>query len=119
MAMLARWGFGLQLELIAAFTVLGILVAGVMIPAGPAMIGTFHWAIIVGMGLFFPEPAQYGKIVAFAWAVWGSQFGQQVLFGLYFLVRGRVSFGSLWEPAPDGEEEENAPQERVIDEQAG
>ena len=105
LAILARSGFGLQLELVAAFTVLGVLVAGVMIPAGPAMLGTFHWAIIVGMRLFFPEPAQYGAIVAYAWVVWGAQFGQQVAFGLYFLLRGHVSFGSLWQTstAEDGD----------------
>jgi len=106
MAVLARMGFGLQLELVAAFTVLGILVAGVMIPAGPAMLGTFHWAIIVGMGLFFPEPAQYGAVVAYAWVVWGAQFGQQVLFGLYFLVRGHVSFGSLWQTGGGDDDED-------------
>ncbi|MGC4113482.1 MAG: lysylphosphatidylglycerol synthase transmembrane domain-containing protein [Myxococcales bacterium] len=106
MAMLARLGFGLQLELIAAFTVLGILVAGVMIPAGPAMLGTFHWAIIVGMRLFFPEPAQYGAVVAYAWLVWAAQTGQQMLFGAYFLVRGHVSFGSLWQTSSDDDEDE-------------
>jgi hypothetical protein len=77
--------------------VLGVLVAGVMIPAGPAMLGTFHGAIILGMGLFFPSPAQYGAIVAYAWVLWGAQFGQQVLFGLYFLLRGHIAFGSLWQ----------------------
>ncbi|MBI5547680.1 MAG: flippase-like domain-containing protein [Deltaproteobacteria bacterium] len=109
MMMLARAGFGLPLELIAAFTVLGVLVAGVMIPAGPAMLGTFHWAIIVGMSLFFPEPAQYGKVVAYAWVVWGAQFSQQVLFGLYFLVRGHVAFGSLWRTSTGDDEDEEGP----------
>lgn len=96
MILLAR-GFGLDLEVAAAFAVLGVLVAGVMIPAGPAMLGTFHGAIILGMGLFFPSPAQYGAIVAYAWVLWGAQFGQQVLFGLYFLLRGHIAFGSLWQ----------------------
>lgn len=106
MTLVARWGFGLHLELVAAFTVLGILVAGVMIPAGPAMLGTFHWAIIVGMRLFFPEPAQFGAVVAYAWLIWAAQTGQQVLFGAYFLVRGHVSFGSLWQTSSSDDEEE-------------
>lgn len=109
MMMLARWGFGLHLEPVAAFTVLGVVVAGVMIPAGPAMLGTFHWAVIVGMRLFFPEPVSYGAIVAYAWVMWGCQFGQQVVFGLYFLVLGHVSFGSLWQTGGPDEDEGEQP----------
>lgn len=107
MMMLARHGFGFALDPVAAFTVLGVLVAGVMIPAGPAMVGTFHWAIIVGMRLFFPDPGLYGKVVAYAWVVWGAQFGQQVLFGLYFLLRGHVALGSLWSSRAGDDEEES------------
>ena len=77
------------------------------------MLGTFHWAIIVGMSLFFPQPSQAAAIVAYAWVIWGAQFGQQVLFGLFFLVRGHVAFGSLWrtdgangEGGGDGEKEQ-------------
>lgn len=108
MMWLARHGFKLQLEPIAAFAVLGVLVAGVMIPAGPAMLGTFHGAIIIGMRLFFPDPALYGAVVAYAWVLWGAQFGQQVLFGLYFLVMGHVSFGDLWRTNEKDDEEEGA-----------
>jgi len=106
MMLVARESFGFQLDVVAAFTVLGVLVAGVMIPAGPAMIGTFHWAIIVAMSLFFPEPTRYGAIVAYAWVIWGAQFGQQVLFGLIFLLAGHISFGSLWQTNTSDEEDE-------------
>jgi len=60
----------------------------------------------VGMRLFFPEPAQFGAVVAYAWLVWAAQTGQQVLFGAYFLVRGHVSFGSLWQTSSADEEDE-------------
>ena len=43
MSLLAR-GFGIRLGAVAAFTVLGALVVGVMIPAGPGMVGTFQAA---------------------------------------------------------------------------
>lgn len=98
MAILAR-GFGLSLEIIAAYAVLGLLVAGVMIPSGPAMMGTFHGAIILGMKLFFPDPSQYGAIVAYAWVLWGAQLMQTCLFGFYFIFMGRVSVGKLWNDA--------------------
>lgn len=105
MALLSR-GFGLELSAVQAFAVLGVLVVGVMIPAGPGMLGTFQGAVILGMNLFFPDQAVQGAVQAFAWILWAAQFGQQVLFGLFFLVRGHVSFGSLI--GPGAEEEADA-----------
>src|SRR5690606_35757742 len=111
MAILAR-GFGLDLAPTAAFAVLGVLVVGVMIPAGPGMLGTFQGAVILGMQLFFPGEAFAGQVQAYAWILWAMQFGQQVAFGLVFLFAGQVRFGSLLsasdvedEPAPSASEE--------------
>lgn len=103
MAILAR-GFGLPIELGAVFAVLGILVVGVMIPAGPGMLGTFQGAIILGMQLFFPEVSQKGSIQAYAWVLWAAQFFQQVGFGLIFLAGGGISFSSLMGGSSDDEE---------------
>lgn len=107
--MILAWGFGLHLGLVAAFAVLGVLVVGVMIPAGPGMLGTFQGAIILAMQLFFPEKSSQSAIQAYAWVLWAAQFGQQVLFGLYFLARGHVSFGALWNTGGDEDEEDGAP----------
>ncbi|MDR0965196.1 MAG: flippase-like domain-containing protein [Myxococcales bacterium] len=98
-------GFGLDLDVAAAFTILGLLVIGVMIPAGPGMLGTFQGAIILGTELFFPGEAFKSAVFAYAWVVWAAQFGQQVLFGLYYVVRGRVSLSRLWQPAPEPDAE--------------
>jgi uncharacterized protein (TIRG00374 family) len=107
MAILAR-GFGLELGLIPAFAVLGVLVVGVMIPAGPGMLGTFQGAVILAMGLFFPEPRYDSAIQAYAWVLWAAQFGQQVLFGLYYVAKGDVSFGALWRTSSAMAEDEEA-----------
>ena len=109
MRLLAR-GFGLEMDVPAAFTVLGILVIGVMIPAGPGMLGTFQGAVILGMELFFPGEANGSAVFAYAWVLWAAQFGQQVLFGLYYVVLGRVSLSSLWRPAPAAEDKAGAPE---------
>lgn len=97
MMMLAH-GFGLPLKVPEAFAVNGILVIGVMIPAGPGMMGTFQGATILGMKLFFPEESQLGSVVAYAWVVWAAQVTQQVIFGMYYVLKGDVSFSSLWNP---------------------
>lgn len=100
MQLLAR-GFGLHLDVAAAFTVLGILVIGVMIPAGPGMLGTFQGAVILGMELFFPGEAFKNAVFAYAWLLWAAQFGQQVLFGMYYILLGKVSLSSLWKSEPN------------------
>jgi uncharacterized protein (TIRG00374 family) len=112
MAILAR-GFGLPLGLVAAFAVLGVLVAGVMIPAGPGMIGPFHAAVQIGMELFFPASTAQGSVVAYAWVLWAAQFSQQVLFGIYFLSKGHIALGSLWQSSSTEEEAREVGEQRT------
>jgi uncharacterized protein (TIRG00374 family) len=113
MALLAR-GFGLHVPPAGIFAVLGVLVVGVMIPSGPGMLGTFQGAVILGMQLFFPDPAYQGSIQAYAWVLWAVQTVQQLAFGLYFLVLGHVSIGSLWQTAPQEEDEEGEPAQQAL-----
>ncbi len=105
MAILAR-GFGFNVSPAAAFAVLGVLIIGVMIPAGPGMLGTFQGAVVIGMKLFFPEPSQEAGLQAYAWILWAAQFAQQILFGFYFLLLGHVSIDALWGGGGSDESEE-------------
>jgi hypothetical protein len=50
-ALLART-LGLVLSPVAACTVLGTVVIGVMLPAGPGSVGTFQAAALLGLSLF-------------------------------------------------------------------
>jgi glycosyltransferase 2 family protein len=105
--------FGMHLGRLMAMTVLAIQVVGVMVPAGPGMIGTIQFFTQVGLSLFFPMavPAAAVQAAAFANTVWILQFGQQVCLGLMFLLAGHVSLrGLLLRDAatPDDEEGETA-----------
>lgn len=54
-----------SLPLIAGFTVMCVLVIGVMIPAGPGMLGTYQGAIVLGLSIFgigSTEAAAYGVL---------------------------------------------------------
>ena len=94
MQVLAR-AFQIDLALVDAYTVLGVLVVGVMIPAGPGMVGTFQAAVVLGLSLFFP-PAQVGTHGnAYANVLWLCQTGQQIGFGLIFLSLDHLSFGDV------------------------
>lgn len=65
---LLRFGFGLELGLWQMVTVMSVLVVGIMVPAGPAMVGNFEFFVAQGLGLFvmIEEAAVAGIVGAFA-----------------------------------------------------
>jgi len=96
LACLAR-GFGFELGAGQALSVLTMQVMGVMIPAGPGMIGTMQFFTQLGLVLFAPGRASAAVGAAFAHASWALNFGQQVGLGLFFVAIGRVQMGGLLE----------------------
>jgi uncharacterized protein (TIRG00374 family) len=103
MGILAR-GFDIRLNLLESLTVLGVLVIGVMLPAGPGMAGTFQFFCQLGLSLFMPQTdTARATAAAYANVLWAAQFAQQVGFGLLILAfrpqdldaGHRVTFGEL------------------------
>jgi uncharacterized protein (TIRG00374 family) len=117
MHLMAR-AFDLGIQLIDAYTILGVLVAGIMIPAGPGMVGTFQLAVAFGLSLFVPEAVAHTRGVAWANVLWASQVGFQLLLGAVFIFSPHVQaahiFSSPEETAEalDDEEAEVLAQER-------
>ncbi len=105
--------FGFDLRLLDAYTVLGVLVVGVMIPAGPGMVGTFQAAVAGGLSLFVAGAGE--RALAFANVLWLVQLAQQVLLGLFFLFSRHIRLARIFEaPAEveEGLEEEEAEYQR-------
>ncbi len=94
MSVVAR-GFGFQLGVVESCALLGVLVIGVMIPAGPGMIGTFQGAIVVGLALFAPREAVATRGTAYANVVWAVQLFQVTALGLFFLFSRHIRLGRL------------------------
>jgi uncharacterized protein (TIRG00374 family) len=94
LAVLAR-GFALDLAPVQACAVLGVLVVGVMIPAGPGMVGTYQGAIVLGLSLVAPAEVVATRGVAYANVVWAAQLTQTTLMGLLFLPSRHVRLGRL------------------------
>lgn len=94
MMILAR-AFNIEISLLEAYTVLSVLVVGLMVPAAPGMMGTFQFATIIGLSLFIPEHVAKSTGVAYANVMWLCQITQQVLFGLVLLSMSQISFGEL------------------------
>jgi uncharacterized protein (TIRG00374 family) len=103
MQLLAR-AFQLDIALVDAYTVLGVLVVGVMIPAGPGMVGTFQGAVVLGLSLFVSSEAAAARGPAYANVLWAAQIGFQVLLGLIFLFSKHVKVARLFAGPQTGSE---------------
>jgi uncharacterized membrane protein YbhN (UPF0104 family) len=106
MSVLAR-GFGFQLGPVESFALLGALVVGIMIPAGPGMIGTFQGAIVVGLSLFAPREAVATRGTAYANVLWLANLAQVTALGLFFLFSRHIRLGRLLEVGAELEAEES------------
>jgi uncharacterized protein (TIRG00374 family) len=104
MKVLAR-GFGFDLAPLQAFTVLGVLVVGVMIPAGPGMVGTFQAAVVLGLSLFAPKEAVDTHGNAYANVLWLAQLAQQTLFGVIFMFSRHIRLDRIFRAPREVEEE--------------
>jgi uncharacterized protein (TIRG00374 family) len=103
MQLLAR-AFDIRIALVDAYTVLGVLVVGVMIPAGPGMVGTFQGAVVLGLSLFVSREAAQARGPAYANVLWAAQIGFQVLLGLIFLFSSHVKVSRLFAGPATGSE---------------
>ena len=89
--------------LLDAYTILGVLVVGVMIPAGPGMVGTFQAAIVGGLSLF--EPGAGERAFAFANVMWLVQLTQQIVLGTIFLFSRHIQLARAFEARDEAREE--------------
>ena len=89
----ATFGFtGLTPLMLAV--ILTIQVVGVMVPAGPGMVGTMQFFTQAGLSLFAADGfSAHGA--GLANTLWLLQFGEQCTLGLVFLLAGHVSLKGL------------------------
>jgi glycosyltransferase 2 family protein len=91
--------FGMHLTPLMASAVLAAQAVGVMVPAGPGMVGTSQFFTQAGLSIFIPGALTVGDVAAraaaYANTIWMLQFTQQVSLGLLFWFGGRVSLAGL------------------------
>jgi glycosyltransferase 2 family protein len=85
----------LHINLFEGFVVLGVLIIGMMIPAAPGSAGTFQAFILLALGVFVSNSVVNSSGVAYANLMWLVQMGQQILTGLYFMLRSHLSFRDI------------------------
>ncbi len=85
----------LQINLYQSYFLLCVVVIGMLIPAGPAGAGTTQAALLIGLSVFFADDVINSAGVAYAIALWVVQVAQQIIVGLFYLVRSHSSFSDL------------------------
>ena len=85
----------LHLDYFHGYFLLCVVIVGMMIPAAPGSAGTAQLALLIGMGVFLPAAVVNSSGVAYANVLWAVQIIQQILFGLFFLVRSHTSFRDI------------------------
>jgi uncharacterized protein (TIRG00374 family) len=93
--------FDIRIGLVAAFTILGVLVAGIMIPAGPGMVGTFQLATTFGLSLFVSDEVLVIHGVAWANVLWAAQLVFQLALGAIFLNSSHIKVARIFH-SPEG-----------------
>jgi uncharacterized membrane protein YbhN (UPF0104 family) len=98
--------FGFHITALMAATILALQVVGVMIPAGPGMIGPFQLSMQIGLSLFFadvfaPSSPVGARAAAYANTTWMLQLGTQLALGLTFMLLGHVALRGLFAPSDE------------------
>jgi len=105
------WGMGLLapafgftgLTPLMLAVILTIQVVGVMVPAGPGMLGTLQFFTQAGLSLFAADGFS-ARGAGFANTVWLLQFAVQMALGTVFLLAGHVSLKGLLRTATADDE---------------
>lgn len=86
------YAFNMDLSVFHAFALLAIVALGVMIPAAPGFVGTFHYACVLGLTAFgIPKSEAF----SYAVAVHFMQMAPVILIGLVLLPFQKLTFGGL------------------------
>ncbi len=91
---LAR-GFGLDLSVVGAFAVMGLVAVGIILPNAPALMGQFQWFTTLGLSLYVGEEVASGVGLAFAIVLWALQVIWYIGIGTIALTTPYVSFADV------------------------
>ncbi|MCC6621129.1 MAG: flippase-like domain-containing protein [Deltaproteobacteria bacterium] len=83
--------FHLPIDMVGAYAMMACVVVGMMIPNSPGNVGSFWYFLLLPVALYGVGNAT-AQAIAFGLSVWLCQLVQQTAFGLWFVVRGKVSW---------------------------
>ncbi len=77
-------GFGVQMPIVAAFTMMCCVVVGMMIPNTPGNVGSFWYFMLLPAGIYGIDP-ETPAAIGFGLGVWFLTMGNQALYGIWGL----------------------------------
>ncbi len=83
--------FHLPIDMVGAYAMMACVVVGMMIPNSPGNVGSFWYFLLLPVALYGLGNSS-AQTIAFGLAVWLCQLVQQTTFGLWFVVRGKVTW---------------------------
>ncbi|HON56019.1 MAG TPA: lysylphosphatidylglycerol synthase transmembrane domain-containing protein [bacterium] len=87
--------FGIKIDFYIAFIILGFTIIGVMIPAAPGFIGTYHYMTMIAFKYY--SIANSNLAASFAWVSWAIGTLPIILGGLYYLKKEKLTIKSIKE----------------------
>jgi uncharacterized protein (TIRG00374 family) len=91
---LAR-GMGLDLSLVGAFAVMGIVAVGISLPNSPGLVGQFHYLTMLGVSLYLGDEIARTAGLAFAIVLHGLQVVWYLGVGALAMFTSHVSFADV------------------------
>ncbi len=88
-------GFDLGLSLLGAYTVMGLVAVGIILPNAPALTGQFQLFTTLGLSLYLGEEIAQGQGLAFAIVLWGLQVIWYIGVGTIALASPYVSVSEV------------------------
>ncbi len=85
--------FGIEPQFHVAFIILGFTVIGVMIPAAPGFIGTYHYMIMIAFKYYVGDDKNVAA--SYAWVSWAIGTLGTIAVGLYYLKKEKLTISSL------------------------
>jgi glycosyltransferase 2 family protein len=91
---LAR-GFGLDLSVLGAFAVMGLVAVGITLPNSPGLVGQYQYFTKLGLSLYLPAAVVETDGMAFAIALHGLQVVWYIGVGAISIASRHVSFAEV------------------------
>jgi hypothetical protein len=88
-------GFAMDLSVLGAFAVMGLVAVGITLPNSPALVGQYQYFTILGLGLYLPAAVVDREGLAFAIVLHGLQVVWYMAAGGLALLSRHVSFAEV------------------------
>ena len=85
-------GCGMDIPVIAGYTIMSILAVGILLPTGPGLFGNFQVGIYLGLLLYLPESVVQKNGAVYIFIIYLLQVAVTVILGVGAMFTNHISF---------------------------